>query len=192
MRTKESGNYQIHPALVAFREVWLELGFKTGLPIADQFHTLWASAIILYRPLSSGDDVGSALMIVGPLLPVLSWPSPIKPPPGQRLIPCGLSDGEVEQHLAGEWLRLMTLLGEPRLIECSRRIFNRVLTDEQRLNWFQKKRLSQDYWARVCGVSREQLAHAQEALSKPRQKDKKNGTVSVPEPNFFLQRLADE
>ena len=42
----------------------------------------------------------------------------------------------------------MTLLGA-RLIECSRRIFNRVLTDEQRLNWFQKKRLSQDYWAKV-------------------------------------------
>ena len=86
MRTKESGNYQIHPALVAFREAGWSWASRLGLPIADQFHTLWESAIILYRPLSSGDDVGSALMIVGPLLPVLSWLSPIKPPPGQRLI----------------------------------------------------------------------------------------------------------
>lgn len=156
-----------HPVLARF------VVAATRRPLPGCLHRPPLSELAGYVPLQiqvrekrAGSGPGDPVTLLGPLLPLLSWPSPHQPPVGLPLLPLPLSEGQLERMLSAELLRHAMLSPLGPVPEWVRQTLNHALDPATRLPLFgTESKLSQQQFADWFGLSRAQLAHQARLLS---------------------------
>lgn len=158
MKKSVVGRYELHPFLDSVHKAWMSHTLEASMCVCRQvLMAAEARTVLVCHPKPSASEIPSAV-IVGPLLSILSFPSPAELPADCSIVTCTLSDDEIVRHIVGDCLRLLMLQNDPALAERIRRVLKASLTTEQCIDRFGVKKLSQDVWATLLGYSRAQLA----------------------------------